>query len=225
MDLLKFIFEHDLRLNQPRERTPKHGSDNRLTLEEFMKPDPTYSRFYISGTDLGNERFGLSVLTHFDDVIAAMDEALGEVRYVRNENEYSSLAEVLSQLNIGELAVIQNVDIDLSDINLDFTAWDLDEDSNVGHKRPLLKELIEKGGIALYKEKAHHGFDLHLLMRDNLYEAFFTKLKPLVALDDFRFFSINGKRTRSERLFYFETWTLDRPPHGTEEVLPETRLR
>jgi len=35
---------------------------------------------------------------------------------------------------------------------------------------------------------------------------------------------MNGKRITSERKFYFETWTLDRPPHGVEEVFKETVL-
>jgi hypothetical protein len=225
MDLLKFIFEHDLRLNAPRERTPKHGSDNRMSIEEFMKPDPTYSRFYISGTDLEKEEFGLSVLSHYDEIIAALDDALGDVTYHRTNKTYAQLSQLLSDLEIGQMAVIQPSDESLEDVSLDYTEWDLDTNSNVGLKRPLLKELIESGGIAMYMENAHHGFDLHLLMRDNRYEAFYNQLKPLIEHDDFRFFSINGKRTRSERLFYFETWTLDRPPHGTEEVLPETRLR
>jgi hypothetical protein len=42
--------------------------------------------------------------------------------------------------------------------------------------------------------------------------------------DEFRFFSMNGKRINSERTFYFETWALDRPPHGIEEVFTETVL-
>jgi hypothetical protein len=225
MDLLKFIFEHDLRLDAPRERTPQHGSDNRLSLEDFMKPDPTYSRFYISGTRLEEEEFGLSVLNHFGEVITALNDALGLVSFIRKQERYDELSDLLSNLEIGEMAVIQPEDTDLDSVSVDFEEWDLDANSNVGLKRPLLKDLIEAGGIALYKEKAHHGYDLHLLMRDNRYEAFYTELKPLIRHDDFRFFSINGKRTRSERLFYFETWTLDRPPHGTEEVLEETKLR
>jgi hypothetical protein len=225
MDLLKFIFEHDLRLNAPRERTPKHGSDNRMSIEDFMKPDPTYSRFYISGTILEDEKFGLSALSHYDEVMDALDQALNNSTYLRQDNTYQSLAELLPELEIGQMAVIQPDDVDLSAVALNFTEWDTDQNSNVGLKRPLLKDLIEAGGIAIYKEKAHHGFDLHLLMRENRYEAFYNQLKPLIEYDDFRFFSINGKRTRSERLFYFETWTLDRPPHGTEEVLPETKLR
>jgi hypothetical protein len=35
---------------------------------------------------------------------------------------------------------------------------------------------------------------------------------------------MNGKRITSERKFYFETWALSQPPHGIEEVFPETVL-
>jgi hypothetical protein len=51
----------------------------------------------------------------------------------------------------------------------------------------------------------------------------FYPLQKLVP-ETFRFFSINGKKFRTERHFYFETWTLEKPPHGFEEVFPETVL-
>jgi len=83
--------------------------------------------------------------------------------------------------------------------------------------------VLKTGTYVIYKEQAHHGYDLHLFSMENIYPALFDALKPLVD-DQFRFFSINSKRMGSERHFYFETWTLENPPHGAEEVLPETVL-
>jgi hypothetical protein len=75
----------------------------------------------------------------------------------------------------------------------------------------------------IYKEQAKNGFDLHMFSKKNIYTKFFHPLQNMLP-DAFRFFSINGKKFRSERHFYFETWTLARPPHGFEEVFPESVL-
>jgi hypothetical protein len=106
--------------------------------------------------------------------------------------------------------------------------WDreklvVDDESNVGHKKSELAEVLKSGDLVLYKEKAHQGFDLHLFSQKNIYPKLFYPLRNLVN-DDFRFFSINGKRIRSERQFYFETWSLHKPPHGAEEVFAETEI-
>ena len=93
----------------------------------------------------------------------------------------------------------------------------------MGHKKEELAHILKTGAYVLYKEQAHHGYDLHLFSMDNIYPTLFEQLKPVVS-DEFRFFSINSKRMGSERHFYFETWTLDNPPHGAEEVLAETVL-
>jgi hypothetical protein len=95
--------------------------------------------------------------------------------------------------------------------------------TGVRQKLPLLRSLLGEGHIIIFIEKTDNGNDLHLFSRENIYPAFFRELKPLVG-PGFRFFSINGKRAKSDRLFFFETWTLDRPPHGFEEVFPETVL-
>lgn len=219
MDIFKLIFEHDLRLDQLRERqTDRSKQETGSSLEDFMKPDPTYSKFYFSGTDLENNRFGLNCLQKFDEVLAAIHKAL-ESWNLFSENGQTSLAAFLESGEIGEPVICSKNDTG----SWNFNALSIDDESNIGHKKNELAEVLQSGDLVLYKEYAHQGFDLHLFSRDNLYPALFYPLRSVIG-PDFRFFSINGKRIRSEQKFYFETWTLDRPPHGAEEVFPDTEI-
>lgn len=218
-DIFKFIYEHDLRLDQLRERKlDRDTQEVSGSIEDFLRPDPTYSKFYITGTLLEKNLFGLNQLQKSDDVLHGISDALKDFRVFRDDEEHS-LIHAVRDTGIGVPVILTKerrnrwMDLDLQ----------LDDDSNVGHKKEGVAEVLEHGDLVLYKEKAHNGYDLHLFSKENRYRAFFKELKPLVS-DQFRFFSINGKKIRSERKFYFETWTLDRPPHGAEEVFPETVL-
>lgn len=219
MDIFKLIFEHDLRLDQLRERhLDRSTQEVSLSIEDFMKPDPTYSKFYITGTVLDKEQFGLNCLNKFGPVADALAGALQEYHIFFN-GETHSLEEVLHSAEIGDAIILskkKNVDWDTASLKID-------SESNIGHKKTELAEVLETGDLVLYKENAHQGFDLHLFSMDNIYPQMFYPLQELVS-PDFRFFSINGKRIRSEKHFYFETWTLHRPPHGAEEVFKNTRI-
>lgn len=222
MDIFKLFFEHDIRLD----KTIPRGSDRRSkeqegSIEEFMKPIPTCSKFYLTGTRLDREEFGLNILAKSGEII----EHLGTVfknRIPAGEMEiFDTFRGAIEQNEIGEAVALVNSREDLAAVP--FGELRLDEDSNVGHRKEILREVLETGTLVLYKEQAHNGYDLHLFSRKNIYEALFYAIKELIA-PDFRFFSINSKRVQSERKFYFETWTLDKPPHGAEEVHPETTL-
>lgn len=219
MDIFKLIFENDLRLDALRERhTDRNVQNVSMSIEEFMKPDPTYSKYYISGTVLDQNLFGLNRLANFEHIIHALATALSNYNFYFDGN-IRPLHEILASAGIGE-AVILSVKQKLQ--------WNpeslrIDGNSNIGHKKEELAEILESGDLVLYKEKAHQGFDLHLFSRDNIYPKLFYPLRELIN-SSFRFFSINGKRIRSERQFYFETWTLNRPPHGAEEVFSTTRI-
>ncbi|WP_069130565.1 hypothetical protein [Rhodohalobacter halophilus] len=219
-DIFKLIFEHDLRLDQLRERQlDRDKQEVSGSIEDFLKPDPTYSKFYLTGTRLGEEnRFGLNQLEKYKELLNKFAEALSEYNVFRDE-EQGDLIQFIQNEKLGAPFILTKetenrwVDLDL----------DLDHQSNVGHKKEGIAEVLEAGDLVLYKENAHDGFDLHLFSKKNIYRNFFHQLKPLVT-ESFRFFSINGKKIRSERKFYFETWTLQRPPHGVEEVFSETVL-
>lgn len=241
MQILKLFFEHDLRLDTLAKRNAnKSDEEVEATLQDFMKPTPTYSKFYITATDLDEERFGINVLQSFGNLLEGLDEALAPASYRTHRAEADSLPEMVEKADTGEAILItpagrsgdgaaagratgnggtgrkQVTGEQLSAINLE-------ADSNVGHHKEELREILLAGHRVLYKEQAHHGYDLHLFSRENLYGDLFPACKRQIT-DDVRLFSINSKRMRSERHFYFETWTLDRPPHGAEEVFPDTKI-
>ncbi|MEX0995305.1 MAG: hypothetical protein WD599_07215 [Balneolaceae bacterium] len=220
MDIFKLIYEHDLRLDGLRKRhTNREEQDITLSIEEFMKPDPTYSKFYLTGTRLDEERFGLDTLEQFPLLLETLTTAFERYQIITRDRAPVSLTQALATMMTGEALLLtqkENTETDLSDLHID-------SDSNVGHRKEPLRNALLEDELVLYKEQAHHGYDLHLFSMNNLYKTLFFPLQKLVS-NNFRFFSINGKRMNSERKFYFETWTLDRPPHGAEEVFPETVL-
>lgn len=219
MDIFKLIFEHDLRLDELRERhLDRSTQEVTTTIEDFMRPDPTYSKFYISGTVLEEEVFGLNRLNSYSNVLNSLSNALDDYQVFLNDIPVD-LREAVEKAQIGWPVILSDKD----DVKWDRQELTVDDESNVGHKKSALAEVLKAGDLVLYKEKAHQGFDLHLFSQDNIYPKLFYPLRELVS-NNFRFFSINGKRIRSERQFYFETWTLERPPHGAEEVFGNTKI-
>jgi len=219
MDIFKLIFEHDLRLDQLRTRHLDRDTQQVGTsIEDFLKPDPTYSKFYITGTEMSGPTFGLDRLQKYPKVLTALAEGLAEYHlYVNGElTDLKSFAEGGEIGSPAFLTVTGKKEWDSESLRID-------SDSNIGHKKSELAEVLETGDLVLYKEQALQGFDLHLFSKKNIYPKLFYPLQKLVSFD-FRFFSINGKKMTSERKFYFETWTLDRPPHGAEEVFHKTVL-
>lgn len=241
MDLFKLIFQHDIRLDQLRGRhVDRDTQETSNSLEAFLKPDPTYSKFYFSGTVLaanpvatypGQPRFGLSCLDHADNVISAIEWSLSAYTPFATQSR-GTLSEMIHKEPIGSAILLKPVRRDdeptqddgrMQDLNQLLQQLSVGQAENAGHKKEAIASTLEENQLVLYKETAHDGFDLHLFSKKNLYREFFTALKPLVS-DNFRFFSMNGKRITSERKFYFETWALSQPPHGIEEVFPETFL-
>ena len=219
MDIFKLFFNHDQRLDKLAKRNAnKSREEVEATLEDFMKPDPTYSKFYITGTRLDDEQFGINTLTKSGEIVDKLDQVFRNRFITGAPGIFSSLKKALEETAVGEALVISE-----SKDETDFEGLRIDEESNVGHRKEELSNILQKGDYVLYKEQAHHGYDLHLFSMENIYPSLFEALKPLVD-NNFRFFSINSKRMGSERHFYFETWTLGNPPHGAEEVLPETVL-
>jgi hypothetical protein len=219
-DIFKLFFHHDQRLDKLAERTAnKKSEDMESSLEDFMKPDPTYSKFYLTGTDLAENRFGLNMLSGYENIIGALEKAFPAKNIFTAQGKTASISTAIPALELGEVFVLTNKE----EIELDIKDLHIDVNSNVGHLKEELKEALEDEFIVVYKEQAKDGFDLHIFSKENVYTNMFYPLQQLVP-DTFRFFSINGKKFRSERHFYFETWTLDRPPHGFEEVFKESVL-
>jgi len=217
--IFKLIFHHDQRLDKLADRNANRSKEQiESTLADFMKPDPTYSRLYFTATDLKKEVFGLNVLDEYDGVIQSLETGLDTKSFITSDIEFESLNEAINSIDYGKVVAIGSnaSDFDLASLHID-------TNSNVGHLKSELKEALEQGLVIIYKEQAKNGFDLHLFSKKNIYTQFFHPLQNMLP-EAFRFFSINGKKFRSERHFYFETWTLDKPPHGFEEVFPESVL-
>ena len=90
--------------------------------------------------------------------------------------------------------------------------------------RPIvLRRLLMKDEVILVKRAAFDGHDIDLYSKQNPYIDFFYPLKSLLP-DAYRFFSINGKRIHNKEALFFEQTRLDKPPHGFEEVHPESVL-
>jgi len=219
MDIFKLIYEHDLQLDQLKERhTDRKSQDVSSSLDDFLKPDHTYSKFYLTGTRLDREQFGLNVLDRYDQVINALHTVFADYGVFTRKN-FKNLTDAIENSEIGNPIILSK----RNTIPWSLTEFTIDSNNNAGHFKEQISELLKTDDLLLYKEKAHNGFDVHLFSKNNIYRTLFYPLKELVS-DQFRFFSINGKRVQSERKFYFETWTLDNPPHGTEEVLEKTVL-
>lgn len=220
MDIFKLFFNHDQRLDKLAKRNAnKSKKEIEASLEDFMKPEPTYSKFYITGTRLEDENFGINTLEKSEELLQAFDDLFSKKSVYTEEGQFSKISGAIKSMDIGDLLILS----DSKSRKYSFDKLKIDEESNVGHKKEELSEILKSGDIVIYKEQAHHGYDLHMFSLENIYPDLFKAFKALVD-DQFRFFSINSKRMGSERHFYFETWTLDRPPHGAEEVMPDTVL-
>tara|TARA_R110000868_G_scaffold294140_3_gene554761 strand:+ start:8845 stop:9474 length:630 start_codon:yes stop_codon:yes gene_type:complete len=205
-DILKLIFHHDQRLD---DLAPSEETVDENPLTTFTNPDPTYSTLYFSGSDLENEKFGINVLSKFDDLLDAIEQGFEGVPFISKNGKQVSFKKAIKELEMNEALVITNDEIE-PDIIHSFT-------------RKMLRDVLEKGWIIIYKREAKDGFDIHLFSKKNIYTNFFYLLQNLLP-DAFRFFSINGKRLSSEKQFYFEQYSLAKPPHGFEEVFPESVL-
>ncbi len=219
MHIFKLIFEHDLRLNALGEDTSTaNAADAENPLADFMKPDPTYSRFYLSASDIAKNRFGLNVIDAYANIMEALEVAFqGKMKITAAGYTTSSLLEIIDALVPGEAMVLTDKE------QPDFDRANLRPQAHSPNGKQQLQYMLEQEWIVVYKEAAKDGFDLHIYSKNNIYRGMFFPLQRL-APGNFRFFSINGKKLRNERQFYFETWTLHRPPHGFEEVFPESVL-
>ena len=242
MDILKIIYEHDITLevlsgnNDPR----NSNKEKEALLESFLTPQKTWCRYYFTGTrfphgeaqvekqGMESLRFGLNSLKAWPEIQLRLSKVMkysdGDAGrpapWHRTDGSiFNKLDQALSKLEPCDLIISGST----SDANIRKNLA-LDEMTGIRERFEPLTGLLENGHMVLMAEKAHHGMDLHLFSRSNLYESIFNTFQTMAG-PEFRYFSINGKRIRSERQFYFETWSLKRPPHGFEEVTAESRLR
>ncbi len=245
MDILKIIFEHDLTLEHlsGNENSRNRQNSRESSLEEFLRPQKTYNRYYFTGTRMPGQRFGFTGLDNYSDLLSRLDKILSRTmsmisssgnRPGTNKAERSEHTPLWHHSNGHTYDTLTSAAADLNahDVLIGGSrpeeqyrnALVLDDHTGIRERFEPLTKLLDQNHIIIITEKAHHGLDLHLFSRNNLYESIFSEYQQVTG-PDLRYFSINGKRVSSERQFYFETWTLDRPPHGFQEVTPEARLR
>jgi hypothetical protein len=213
MTLFKLIFEHDMLLESSGVGIDKKAPSS---LDDFLKPTQTYSRFYLSATDLVEQRFGLSASSDEGKILSTFEAALVTKHVITSDGvRFGNVVDAIASGQIGDVFVISKSDR----VPMPFSR--VTDNDNFRDHITELKSVLDQGFQVLFLVKAHHGFDLHLYSKENIYRDFFYAFKPLIN-NAFRFFSINGKRAKSERLFYFETWSLHNPPHGFEEVFEDT---
>ena len=216
MDIFKLIFHHDLLVEQldgnDQNRTTAKAS---LSLEDFMKPMPQYSRFYLSGTELNHQKFGLSALEAFEEIKDALETVFKA--YSVGLNGKISTNSLFDTIEL----IPMNSGFSLSKNNSITYSIDLSGKEYIREYGSDLRKIIESGDVAMFKIESNEGYDLQIYAMNNLYPELFYSLKPLVN-SNFRLFSINGKKLASDRLFYFETYSLAKPPHGVEEVFENT---
>ncbi len=204
-DLLKLIFHHDQRMEQ---LAPSSKSeDNPLAM--FTQPDPTYSTLYFSGTVLEDAQFGLNILNRYDSIIEILQEGLKYSNYYTSKEKHKTLKDAIMAIETNDMILISDEQVPTGIIH--------------SFSGQVLRDVLEKNWIVIFKREAQHGFDLQIFSKENIYLSFFHQLQSMLQ-PGFRFFSINGKRVHSEQLFYFETHRLNNPPHGFEEVFPESVL-
>lgn len=219
MQIIKLIFEHDIPLNRmdqsPAER---REASKTMSLEDFMRPEPIFSKFYLSTTVMGAEpEFGLNKLDGLDQVLRELGDRIGRPEWISGNTRYPSLLEAVHATEIGHsilAPVISSPSIPLVTPTRNTADPEL---------IAALYESLKHDTIVVFKEVSHHGWDLQIYSLKNIYPAFFHSLKTQLS-PEHRLFSMNGKRIRSERLFYFETWSLENPPHGIEEVFDNTEV-
>jgi hypothetical protein len=216
MDIFKLIFHHDLLVEQlegnEQNRTIAKAS---LSLEDFMKPMPQYSRFYLSGTEINHQKFGLSALDSFSAIIRELDTLFQEYSIFTNGE--------IQKISFGQMLEVlpTNSGFSLSKKETPNYILDLSGKEYIREYGKEIRTILEAGDIAIFKIESNDGFDIQIYTMINLYKELFYSLKSLLQ-PNFRLFSINGKKLTSDRLFYFETYSLMNPPHGVEEVFEGT---
>lgn len=213
MDIFKLFFNHDQSLRDLKANDTNQEEDSRLA--DFMNPSPTYSTFYITGTILPEEQFGLSTLQQSSKIIDQLGQVFKNRTIHTAENTFQRLDTALTNIENGQALII--------DTTTKENIYNSSALASNDQSGPVLRKLLQSGAWVLSKIQAPHGYDLYLYTKKNIYPNLFEVFKPLIS-KQLRFFSINRKRIKTDRQFYFETNSLKKPPHGAEEVFPDTTL-
>src|SRR5699024_2475018 len=99
MDIFKLFFNHDQRLDKLAPRNAnKTNTEPESTLADFMSPQPTYSKFYITGTRLEEEQFGLNRLEKAGQIIRQLSKVFSGHNIHLQKGTYKSLPQALEDV-------------------------------------------------------------------------------------------------------------------------------
>ena len=232
--LLKLVFFHDQRMEELTSSSSGSSKIDSDILSLFTKPDPTYSRLFFMGSDLANNRYGINLLEAYPSVVTIIEKLYTlplelEWSHEQGIGDWIQDAPIDAYIRLvrksKDRIILKNHGLDTS-LTKDIPAtgnknleqvWGYEVEASVIHR------LLMKDEVILVKRAAIDGYDIDLYSKRNPYIDFFYPLQSLLP-DAFRFFSINGKRVYSKEALYFEQTRLYKPPHGFEEVHPESVL-
>jgi hypothetical protein len=194
MPLIKLLFHHDL----PLEATDFNVGNDLLAL--FAKPQRTYSKLWLSVSDIQKQTFALSSFESANIILKHAAISLQTTEDVLS----ATLAEpVLVKLNGSREPEIERFSTPLPDSDC-------------------LKNQPEQT-LVLKREPGAGGFDLCILSLINRHAQVFNALVPLLSVG-FNMLSINGKRVHRKEMLYEVDQPGARLPHGFEVVQPEFRM-
>ncbi|MDV7391376.1 hypothetical protein RZS08_08495, partial [Arthrospira platensis SPKY1] len=197
----------DLSINELDTPKPSTAQTEEDRLAAFLRPDPTYSLLWFSGTRIqdGKAQLGLQTLGHFPSIRTQIAQALGDLHLIQPQegSRYDSITHFIDAAPVNKTLILANQAFDfppLPPTGLDFS---------LSNYKSLLADCLRVGFVVLTKAPHQHGFDLMLNSHTNLYTRFFEPFKSLLPTSDLRIFSINLKRMDSERKLYFELHSVE----------------
>lgn len=220
MDILKYFYDEptaletlapDLEPDARRQGAPEHPWATWLNA-------PRYYRGYVAGTNLDDNRVGLTALARPAAFADPVLDWLSERSWMRSTQAGS--VEVLGRTSVRHFLLEPGATTAL--VCSRTLVPEADVGAVAGAERrytvPALRRVLDQGGIVFFPEPAHHGVDWSFFsaepMRETLMAAF--RRHPATAV---RRFVVPFQKARSEHKFYFEAWQLNEPlPDYIEEI-------
>lgn len=230
MDIIKYFHEEPTPLEGPpedrdpdaRRRADRSADAEAIpdaeTLKSFLDA-PEYYRGYLAGTNIADDRVGLTSLRHAEAFVDPITQALGGAWWAEGAAD-ETITTIASDRardilrHPSKTAVLVTADEPVDDERLTALIGS-DRRTTLGALRDLLPDVR----VVLFPRPAHNGFDWSLFsgepLRETLVEGF--KQNPYEGV---RRFVIPYQKARSEHKFYFESWQLEMPslPDYVEEV-------
>lgn len=219
MDILKYFYEEPASLEV---LTPELDPDARrqdgptLSLEALLRA-PRYYRAYWAGSNLADDRVGLTAIRHPAAFVEPLLHLFGEIPWWHAAPPRAvepvapdERARILTEPSAGTVLVLSDKAPSADKV------WALVSEPR-RQTLPVLRRVLDVCEAVAFSEPAHHGFDWSFFsktpLRDRFTAAFQRQTYP-----DVRRFVVPFQRARSEQKFYFERWMLDQLPDYIQEV-------